>query len=361
MKIVCTVTNDLSHDQRMHRICSTLQAAGHEVTLVGRLLPDSPTLPERTYRTHRLPCRATAGKRFYLEFNYRLYRFLRAVEKEVICAVDLDTLLPAVLLRSTKVKVVYDAHEWFSETPEVVKRPVVRALWRGMGRGLVPRTDARYTVGQTISEQLERDYGEPFQVVRNAPFKYNESYEEKAGGVIIYQGMLNPGRGLDVAIKALIELPECSLTIVGSGPEEDRLRSLVATLSIQDRVEFMGFQPPERLPELTSRAWLGINLLAGESPSYYYSLANKSLDYVQAGLPSLQMDFPEYRLLQQQYGVFALLEEFSVAAFVRVVRQLLDQPEQYAALRQNCMRAADELCWEAEAPKLRAVYAALRR
>ena len=240
-------------------------------------------------------------------------------------------------------------------------RPLIRSLWRGLGRGLVPRTDARYTVGQTLAERLEADYGEPFGVVRNLPTRSVNTNGEKAEGVILYQGMLNPGRGLDVAIRALTELMSCRLVIVGSGPEEPRLRTLAVTLGLGDRVEFMGFQPPERLPALTSRAWLGINLLASESPSYYYSLANKSLDYVQAGLPSVQMDFPEYRLLQRQYGVFALLPQLSVAAFVEVVSRLLDQPAQYAALRQNCILAADQLCWEAEAPKLLAVYNTLRR
>ena len=34
-RIVFTVTNDLTYDQRMHRICTTLQDAGYQVTLVG--------------------------------------------------------------------------------------------------------------------------------------------------------------------------------------------------------------------------------------------------------------------------------------------------------------------------------------
>ncbi|MCC6724648.1 MAG: glycosyltransferase, partial [Saprospiraceae bacterium] len=40
-RIICTVSNDLSYDQRMIRICSTLANAGYEVTLLGRKLPDS--------------------------------------------------------------------------------------------------------------------------------------------------------------------------------------------------------------------------------------------------------------------------------------------------------------------------------
>ena len=359
MKIICTVTNDLNHDQRMHRICTSLQQAGHQVLLVGRLLPGSTLLPDRPYATFRIRCRYTAGKLFYLEFNYRLYRYLQRHTADVICAVDLDTLLPASLLRTQNLSVVYDAHEWFSETPEVVHRPAIRALWRLLGRRLVPRTDARYTVAPELACLLQEDYGSPFEVVRNLP-KYKEILnKENFGGVILYQGMLNPGRGLETAIAALALLPDCKLWIVGSGPEEAPLRQLTATLGLTDRVWFAGFHPPDKLPELTATAWLGINLLEGTSPSYYYSLANKSLDYIQAGLPSIQMDYPEYRRLRAQYGVFELLTELSAPALAARIQYLLDHPAAYARLRQNCRAAAAELCWEREEEKLLEIYASL--
>ena len=40
-RIYFTVTNDLSYDQRMNRICSSLANAGYAVILVGRKLPGS--------------------------------------------------------------------------------------------------------------------------------------------------------------------------------------------------------------------------------------------------------------------------------------------------------------------------------
>ncbi|WP_420460261.1 glycosyltransferase family 4 protein [Neolewinella sp.] len=359
MRIICTVTNDLSHDQRMHRICSSLQQAGHQVQLVGRLLPTSMPLPDHPYVTHRLRCRYTSGKLFYLEFNYRLYRYLNRQPVDVICAVDLDTLLPVTLLRSRQVRIVYDAHEWFSETPEVVNRPAIRGFWRQLGRWLVPKTDARYTVAPQLARLLAEDYDAPFSVIRNLPVKENILNKENFGGVILYQGMLNPGRGVETAIATLTLLPECKLWIVGSGPEEESLKRLTATLELTDRVWFAGFHPPAKLPEITAKAWLGINLLADSSPSYYYSLANKALDYIQAGLPSIQMDYPEYRSINEQYGVFELLTKLTAAGLAAPIQRLLDHPEAYTRLRENCRVAAEELCWEREEGKLLKIYSAI--
>ena len=175
----------------------------------------------------------------------------------------------------------------------------------------------------------------------------------------MYQGMLNPGRGLDTAIDALPYLPECRLWIVGSGPERESLERLAEHRGVTDRVWFAGFRLPEELPAITSQAWLGINLLEASSPSYYYSLANKSLDYIQAGLPSVQMDYPEYRAINEHYGCFALLDELSVMTRAAGISGLRADKNRYHQLLEGCRKAAEELVWEREEPRLLAIYAAL--
>ena len=55
-KIVLTVTNDLTYDQRMHKICSSLVSANYEVELVGRELPHSIPLEKKVFAQTRLRC-----------------------------------------------------------------------------------------------------------------------------------------------------------------------------------------------------------------------------------------------------------------------------------------------------------------
>ena len=359
MRIVCTVTNDLAQDQRMDRICRSLVAAGHDVTLVGRLLPDSRPLSPRPYATHRIRCRYHRGKAFYLEYNWRLWRTLRRWTFDAVCSVDLDTLVAGRLLKARGRKLVFDAHEWFSETPEVVGRPLVRTLWRAVGRWLVPATDARYTVAPELARKLAEEYGRPFATVRNLPLRSDMppvAVCHQSPFVLLYQGMLNPGRGLEQLVEALGQLPECRLLIVGSGPSEGAVRRCVERTNTGDRVDWAGFVAPERLPELTRRGWLGVNLLDARSPSYYYSLANKALDYVQAGLPSLQMDFPEYRHLARAHDCYVLVPDLTVAGLAATIRELMDDPARYTELCANCRTAAAHLHWEAEERVLRALW-----
>lgn len=78
----------------MIRICSSLQAAGYEVMLVGRKRRQSLPLVERPFLQHRINCHFEAGKLFYLEFNLRLLKYLWQHPASIINSVDLDTLLP---------------------------------------------------------------------------------------------------------------------------------------------------------------------------------------------------------------------------------------------------------------------------
>ena len=53
MKIIFTVTNELNFDQRMQRICTSLQNAGHEVLLMGWKLKNAPPLTTQIFAQKR--------------------------------------------------------------------------------------------------------------------------------------------------------------------------------------------------------------------------------------------------------------------------------------------------------------------
>lgn len=346
----------------MDRICRSLTSAGHDVVLVGRERPHSLALPDRPYRQHRIKCKHEVGKAFYLEYNWRLLRELQQWNFDVINAVDVDTLAAgAMLTRRADKLLVFDAHEWFHMTPEVVDRPLIRGFWKGLARKFAPRADLAYTVAPQLAQKLAADYGRAFHTVRNLPRRRDGATSTPTEKIILYQGMLNPGRGLEVAIAAMDQLPGCQLWLAGSGPEEGALRRCNDRLKNRDRVKFLGFIPPDELPALTERAWIGLNLLEGKAPSYYYSLANKALDYIQAGIPSVQMDFPEYRSIQEEYGCYLLLPELAATPLAQLIRSLSEDPVRYSSIRSANLLAAETLCWEREEQVLLALWASLKK
>ena len=59
--ITFTVTNDLTHDQRMIRICSSLAEYGYQITLIGRQTKKSAILSKKTFAQKRIRCFFNSG------------------------------------------------------------------------------------------------------------------------------------------------------------------------------------------------------------------------------------------------------------------------------------------------------------
>jgi len=114
-RIIISVTNDLVSDQRIKKICNTLQELNYDIILVGRLLSNSLPL-KRDYKIIRMRLLFKNGFLFYAEYNIRLFLKLLFLRKDILLANDLDTLLPNYLISKIfSKKLVYDSHELFTE------------------------------------------------------------------------------------------------------------------------------------------------------------------------------------------------------------------------------------------------------
>ena len=365
-RLVFAVTTDLCFDQRMQRICGSLAAAGYRVQLIGWERPTSLPLQLQPYQQHRLRGWFQQGKLFYLEYNLRLLFYLLGQRAAAWCACDLDTALPMWLrARLGGQPLVYDAHELFTEVPEVVARPAVQRLWRAVEAFVVPRARLAYTVGPALARVFEQRYGRPFGVVRNVSRFEELPTAPDAGSYILYQGALNVGRGLEQLLDAMPAV-RGRLVLCGEGDlsaalraQAGRLGLLAAGADALGRVEFRGFVLPAELREVTRRAAVGLNLLENTGLSYYYSLANKFFDYVHAGIPQVLIDFPEYRTLNDEFDVAELVADLAPTTLAAALNRLLPGGDagRYQHLAANCRRAAPRLSWQHEEQELRRLWA----
>lgn len=359
-RIIFTVTTDLSYDQRMQRICQTLAEAGYEVLLVGRKKRKSLALGEKPYRQHRLFCFAQKGKWFYIEYNIRLFFLLLFSRCQAICSIDLDTLLACSTASRLRNKpLAFDAHEYFTELPELVNRPRTQRIWRWIEQKGLPQAQVCYTVGMELARIFTEKHKKRFYCIRNVPFAAKTALPAnpfpKEKYRLLYQGALNEGRGLEACIAALHELPEnVELWLAGEGDLSDALRKQAEGLG--ERLRFWGYVQPAKLKELTKQADIGLNLLENKGLNYYYSLANKFFDYMQAERPSLNPDFPEYRNICTQDEVGLLLPQCDAPSIVAAVKRLTEDPAFYAELQANCREAKAKYTWEQESEYLLRLY-----
>lgn len=350
------VTTDLSYDQRMMRICGSLARAGYAVRLIGRRRTASVPLDERPYSQVRLNCFFQRGKLFYIEHNVRLLLHLLTHRFDLVCAIDLDTILPCYLAARLKRKpLVYDAHEIFTEIPELSSRPHVRRLWLWLESLLVPRVAHAYTVNESLAVLFRERYGARFEVIRNVPVRQPAAPRGAGEPYVFYQGVLNAGRGLEVLIRAMAGV-DCRLLLAGEGDRSNDLRRLAGELGLGAKVEFLGYVKPADLAAYGERAAIAVNLREGVAMNDYYSLANKFFDAMHAGVPQITMRFPEYERINATHEVAILLDDLSVETVRAVIVSLLGNEAVYRRLRANCLVARDVYNWQNEEVRLLAFY-----
>jgi len=355
-RIIFTVTNDLTYDQRMQRICGSLADAGYDVLLVGRKLKASLPLPDKNYKQHRLNCWFVKGKLFYAEFNIRLFLYLLFKRMDCICAIDLDTILPCYYISKIKaVKRVYDAHEYFSQLDEVISRSSIYRFWYRIERKMIPEFKNGYTVCDSLADEFKKNYGANYTVIRNVPLLKDSNDEAKSQGNILYQGAVNKGRGLDKLALAMKNV-NAQLWICGHGNFMEEMRSVVQTNDLSRRIVFYGMLEPGALKMKTAASYIAINPFEKTGLNQYMSLSNKFFDYIHAGIPQVTMNYPEYKKINDQYNVGVLIDDLDTVTISNAINRLLNDKELYSELKKNCLTAKKELNWQKEKDKLLGFY-----
>ncbi len=358
--IALTVTNDLNFDQRMNRICSSLSKAGYEVTLIGRKRKHSMALADKGFKMVRLNCVAEKGKFFYLEYNIRLLLYFFRHRFDILCAIDLDTIIPVCLWSAWReTPFVYDAHEYFTGMEEVVSRPMIKKIWQKIEKWAIPKTDMVYTVSEGYAKMFQKKYAKRFRVIRNVPVLRVSRDNKCKKSFILYQGAVNVGRGLEPLIMSMKNI-DAQLHICGKGDVFDDLNNLVRAHHLEDKVNFHGYVQPDELFELTRQALVGITFFTNKGLSNQYSLANRFFDYIHAAVPQVAMNYPEYRNFNDKHEVALLIEDLDVETITSAINKLLSDHSFYNKLVDNCIRVREIYCWQNEEKKLLELYDQIR-
>lgn len=364
-RVVVSVTNDISHDQRVQRACSVLQEHGYSVLIIGRRRKWSKNirLPFRTFR-FRLFFNSTVL--FYADYNLRLFFKLLFTRADLLWSNDLDTLLPNYLVsRIRRIPLVYDSHEYFCHVPELLHRPAVRNFWLMIERSIFPKLMHVVTVNDSIADQYNKEYKKRPIVIRNMSSRERASKAlqtltsrehlglPSAGAILILQGTgININRGAEEAILAMQFVKDATLVFIGGGDAWDYLRQFAIDQGLQDRVLFFQRQPYEIMLQYTAHADLGLSLDKPDNPNYIFSLPNKIFDYLQAGIPTLASDLPEVRAVVEGYGIGAIVEDHDPKKIAEAINLMLEDERAQIQRKLAIQSAQKVLSWENESKKL---------
>lgn len=292
------------------------------------------------------------------------WRLVRS-RADVIHAHDVNVLSTAWLAaKLLRVPLVYDAHE-ISTDREGYK--AFRGLVGWLEKKIMPQAVGTITTTDARAKFFARAYGIPRPLVlQNRPRLVSadgsDRIREELGlvepwPIVLYQGGLQPGRGLPRLVEAAASVPNAYFVFIGGGRQTAELRELAARLQLEERVRFIPTVALAELPSYTASADVGVQPIENTCLNHFTTDSNKLFEYVIAGLPVVASQLPEISKVVRKHDLGLLVPPGDTPALASAISQLVSDPELRLWYRARAKQAAQTLNWETQEQALLDLYA----
>lgn len=372
-------------DRYIFALTKWLQEQGHEVIPFAMQHPENLPTPYSKYfpsfvQTENIEWKIsslkTLGRMFYsLETKHNLEKLLQKTHPDVCHIHSLYTQLSCsalYALHEAKVPIVMTVHDHHLVSAQY-NVPVLPSGYRkDMGIWQAARTrfhkksfwaSALQTAGFRFQKWL-RAYerfvdvffvpsaylqtqliagGFPKEKIQINPFgqdlpKEDISFESK--GYLLFVGRLSQEKGVEMILKIAKELPNVTCKIIGTGPEEKKLREFGQNLK---NIEFLGFQSGENLARLYAEA-LAV-LIPSIVQENFPLVALEAMSFGKPVIASAVGGIAEI-VLDRQTG-FLIQQPFFVGEWVEAVLRLIQNKEMQMCMGQAARkRIKDNFSWQ---------------
>lgn len=278
---------------------------------------------------------------------------------------DLNTLPQGYICskwRLKRKKLIYDSHE--VQTSRTGYQSPVYGKLEGF---LIKKIDDMIVENHTRASYNEKLYGFYPHVVHNYPFKQTNNNKEKVDlheilgiskeeKILLYQGGIQTGRGLDKLIKAAPLFNEGTLVLIGDGKIKKELQNMVQEMKLQDKVKFLPKVPLEELPKYTRNAYLGFQVLNNVCFNHYSASSNKLFEYMMAGVPVVACSFPEIKRVVEDDSTGVLVDSHDLVSIAEGVNWLLNNQSKHQEMQANSYTASQKYNWENEKDIFLSIY-----
>lgn len=281
---------------------------------------------------------------------------------------DLNTLPQGYICSKWRFKrraLIYDSHE-----VQTSRTGYDHSIYAKLEQFFINKMDSMIVENHTRAKYNEVLYGFYPNVIHNYPFKQNKikvddekinlnkilqlSEDEK---ILLYQGGIQEGRGLDKLIKAVPMFEQGTLVLIGDGRIKPDLEKMVKDMNLQDRVKFLPKVPLEDLPKYTENAYIGFQVLNNINYNHYSASSNKLFEYMMAGVPVVACNFPEIRRVVQGEETGICIDSHKPEEIANAVNKLLNNSALHTRYSENSIKASKLFNWDQEKELFINVYA----
>lgn len=383
IKVCLHVLRDARYDTRAMREAVSLTESGFEVRVLD--VVDAPAHPGEEKRQgfcmqHILVPDWQTSRKSELRFFLKAVQiFLRSCRQLLLCPADVYhasdlTALPAcyIVAKLRRKPLIFEVYDLQFPVPTTGVK-----FW-GKSGGLLdrlqgwmlPRCAGIVATSPLHAEELSKRYRvADITLLRNVPLYRHTTKSDRLRQhlglssktrIVLYQGGLQPGRGLELLIAAAAYLHR-DIVIVMMGQDmlgtRSTLEAQVSNQDVADRVKIIPAVPYEELLQWTASADIGITPLP---PSYSLnvrtSLPNKFFEYIMAGLPVLSSSVPAVMEVVKHYDVGCIMPSLAPQDVGDAINAMLEDQAALLRMRENTVRAARECCWEQDSTRLISLY-----
>lgn len=288
----------------------------------------------------------------------------------------LSAVLMTLVCRVPVVYTEHDAPPWLCRYRSRGERIVRRVLYRTLNVTAFRRADRVGATFAALRDDMERRFGVrgrkiatiangtdlsvfsaptmtpaddlAAELVRRDPrFVAGDDY-------CLFVGRLESRKAPDVAVRALVSVPEGRCVFAGDGPMREPLERLAETLGVRDRVAFLGYLRAADLPAL----YAGARLLL--LPSVSEAMPLVVLEAMACGTPVLASRIAGLPSVVRDYETGLLVEPGSVGELALALRFLLRDPELLRRMSHEARRTVHRrFVWPVVAAEYVSVYRTL--
>lgn len=304
-------------------------------------------------------CAARLYSLSYWLLNPAHRRFKRVVQNAVfdlILVNDPEGVAVATRFARANPVVVHDQHEYW---PDLFINPLKRWAVTGYRRWYVEKYLAPLPHWITVADGIGKLYRDNFSMTRpviitNAPgyVDLNPSRVTNNRIDLVFQGIWDPARGIEVMIQALSQLPHhfhLNLIIVGRGKKH--LRSIAVQHEVNERVHFHPAVLPSEVANYINVFDVALILNMPVNDGFKFSLPNKLFEAIQARLAIITGPSPEIGKVVTAGQCGLVLDDFSAKSLAENLKKLT--ATDIEKFKEHSAELAQNLSAEKNAAKMR--------
>ena len=305
-----------------------------------------------------------------IEGIFKLYYTAKKLNADIYIAITVEDLLVAyTITRFSKAKLVYNANELEGDRKlfrTKFLQSLINKIIRSIESYILKSTDSVIAADIERGKVMEKWYGiKEVEIIRNVPI-YQDNITtnliretlsiNNETKVLLYQGAMGLGRGLEQSILACANVNNQQFILVLLGDINNNYKNTLLNLANDNgfvqRLCFIPAVPWQDLLFWTAGADISLVLIENISLSYYLAAPNKLYESIMANTPYIASNFPEINHVHTIAKAGVLVNPENIDEITSAIESFFDDDTLISRCKANASIAKEIFNWDIEKIKL---------